>query len=170
MIKRFLEIGKIVAVQGLKGEVRVEPWCDSADFLCNLEQLYLDNGDKVINVEKARPNKNIAVIKFEGVQTVEDAALLRNKILYMDRNDIELEEGCYFVQDLIGLTVKDVDNGNVYGKLIDISETGANDVYYIKDNETTYLIPAIPDVIIETDIGNNTMLIRPLKGLFDNED
>ena len=170
MKKQFLEIGKIVAVQGIKGEVRVEPWCDSADFLCSFKELYFDKGSAKVAIEKARPHKTLAVIKIEGFNTPEEAAKLRNKILFMNRDDADLDENSYFVQDLIRLKVLDVDTNQEYGELVDVSETGANDVYYIKHGEVTYLIPAIPDVVIKTDIDDGKMLIRPLKGLFDDED
>lgn len=170
MAGKFLEIGRIVAVQGLKGEVRVEPWCDSVEFFCGFELLYFDKGETPVKLEKSRPHKNIAVIKISGIDTPEAAAALRGKILYMDRSEIKLDEGSYFVQDLIGLSVLDADTGAEYGELVDVSETGANDVYHIKKDGIVYLIPAIPDVIISTDITEGRMIIRPLKGLFDDED
>ncbi|MCI7767733.1 MAG: ribosome maturation factor RimM [Oscillospiraceae bacterium] len=166
-MKRFLEIGKIVAVQGLKGEVRVDPWCDSPDFLCEFEQLYFNKGETPVTVVKARPHKNIVLMKIEGVDTPEDAQKLRGKILYMDREDVELEEGCYFVQDLIGLEVVDADDGRVYGKLSQVTATGANDVYHIKDGDKEYLIPAIPDVVVKTDIEGGKLIIRKMEGLFE---
>ncbi|MBP1548296.1 MAG: 16S rRNA processing protein RimM, partial [Oscillospiraceae bacterium] len=110
-MKKYLEIGKIVAVQGLKGEVRVEPWCDSAEFLCEFDRLYFSKGETPVDVVRSRPHKNIVLMKLDGVDTPEDAQKLRGKILYMDRDDVELEEGCYFVQDLIGLEVVDADDG-----------------------------------------------------------
>ena len=169
-MKRFLEIGKIVAVQGLKGEVRVEAWCDSREFLCEFDTLYFDKGATAVEVVRAHPHKNIVLMKIKGVDTVEQAQLLRNKILYMDRDEVELEEGCYFVQDLIGLEVIDNDDGTVYGKICEVTETGANDVYHIKGNDGKIrLIPAIPDVVIETDITNGKMLIHKLEGLFDED-
>ncbi|MBQ8826705.1 MAG: 16S rRNA processing protein RimM [Oscillospiraceae bacterium] len=169
-MKRFLEIGKIVAVQGLKGEVRVEAWCDSREFLCEFDTLYFDKGAAPIEIVRAHPHKNIVLMKIKGVDTVEQAQLLRNKILYMDRDEVELEEGCYFVQDLIGLEVIDNDDGTVYGKICEVTETGANDVYHIKDKDGRIrLIPAIPDVVIDTDITNGKMLIHKLEGLFDED-
>ncbi|MFA5658703.1 MAG: ribosome maturation factor RimM [Oscillospiraceae bacterium] len=170
-MKKFLETGKVVSIHGLKGEVKVQPWCDSAEFLCGFDTLYFSNGEQKIGIISAKPVKNMVVMKLEGVDTVEQAQKLRNKILYMDREDVELGESCFFVQDLIGLEVSDADSGKIYGILDDVSETGANDVYHIKspDGKKLY-IPAIPDVVIKTDIENGKMLIRPLKGLFDDED
>lgn len=169
-MKQFLEIGKIVAVQGLKGEVRVEAWCDSKEFLCEFDTLYFDKGAKEVEIQRAHPHKNIVLMKIKGVDTVEQAQLLRNKILYMDRNDVELEEGSFFVQDLIGLEVFDGDSGESYGKICDVTETGANDVYHIKDSDGKIrLIPAIPDVVLNTDIEAGKMTIHVLEGLFDED-
>ncbi len=166
-MKRFLEIGKIVSVFGLKGEVKVQPWCDSPDFLCEFDTLYYKSGTPV-NVERARVQKNIVVMKIEGTDTVEAAQALRNRVLYMDREDVELEEGAYFVQDLIGLEVRDAETGELYGTITEVSETGANDVYHIRQESGKMLyVPAIPDVVKKTDIEKGEMLITPLEGLFD---
>jgi len=168
-MKDFLEIGQIVTVQGINGEVKVKPWCDSAE--CEFDELYLPDGKSKVIIEKSRVQKNMAILKLVGVDSVEDASKLRNTILYINRNDVELEEGTFFVQDLIGIEVVDVDSGFSYGELVDVSETGANDVYHIKSKANKmYYIPAIASVVIETNLAENKMLIRPLKGLFDNED
>lgn len=169
-MKDFLEIGQIVTVHGIHGEVKVKPWCDSAEFLCEFDELFLSDSKNVITIENARVQKNMALLKIKGIDTIEDANKLRNKILYINRNDVELDENTYFIQDLIGLEVIDVDTNFSYGILDDVSETGANDVYHIKSNENKmYYIPAIADVVIETNIQEGKMLIRPLKGLFDDE-
>ena len=113
----------------------------------------------------------MVIMKIEGCDTVEEAQKLRNRILFMDRDDVELEKGCYFVQDLIGMEVRHAETGRVYGRITDVSETGANDVYTIKSEDgKEYLIPAIPDVIVKNDIENRIMTIIPLEGLFDEED
>ena len=85
----------------------------------------------------------------------------------MHRDDLELDEDTYFIQDLIGLEVRDADNDTVYGKIADVMQTGANDVYVIKGDDKEYLVPAIADVVISTDIDGGIMTIRPLDGLFD---
>ena len=167
-MKQFLEVGKIVSVFGIRGEVKVQPWCDSPDFLCEFDTLYYKSGTPV-EIEKSRVSKNIAVMKIRGIDTVEDAQKVRNRILYINRDDVELDDGCYFVQDLIGLTVVDNDSGKIYGKITDVSETGANDIYGIEfpDGKIRY-IPAIPQVVAQTDITNGIMKITPLDGLFDD--
>ena len=152
---------------GIKGEIKVQPWCDEPEFLCGFDTLYYKSGTPV-EIERSRVAKNIVVMKVKGVDTVEEAQKLRNRVLYIDRDDVELDEGCYFVQDLIGLEVVDADSGESYGTITDVSQTGANDVYHITDEKgNVRLIPAIPEVVAETDIKSGVMKITPLEGLFD---
>lgn len=169
-MKRYLEIGKIVSVHGLKGDVKVEPWCNEPEFICEFDKLYSKDGKKEYEIERSRIQKNMAIMKIKGVDSVEEGQAMRNKILFMDRNDVELEEGYYFFQDLIGLEVIDADNQKVYGKIKEVLQTGANDVYHIKsENGKSYYIPAIPDVIVKVDLDEVKMYIRPLEGLFDED-
>lgn len=128
------------------------------------------NGTEFIEV-KSRPHKNIALAKIKGVDTIEAAEKYRGKVVYINRDDINLAEGVHFVQDLIGLEVKDVGNGRVYGKISDVLRTGANDVYEIKDADgKTYLAPVIDDVVKEINVNDGYVLIVPMKGIFDDED
>lgn len=171
MKKKYLDSGKIVGTHGIKGEVRIEPWCDSPEFLCAFKKLYLDeNGQTFIEV-KSRPHKNITLAKIKGVDTIEEAEKFRGKIVYINRADITLDEGVNFVQDLIGLEVKDAENGTAYGKITDVLRTGANDVYEITDsNNKKYLAPVIDEVVAEINVDGGFVLIRPMKGIFDDED
>ena len=169
MKKQFLEAGKIVNTHGIKGEVKIMPYCDSPELFCEFDRFFMGRDFNEINVERSRVQKNMVIAKLEGVNTPEDAEKLRNKMLYMHRDDLELDEGTFFIQDLIGMTVKNADNGRVYGVIDDVLQTGANDVYSIKGENKTYLIPAIADVIAETDLENDIMLIHELEGLFDED-
>ncbi len=167
-MKKYIEIGKIVSVQGLKGEVRVEGWCDDNNLICEFNTLYLNGGSEEIEITSSKLHKNIILMKIKGINTVEQAQALRNEILYINRDDVKLEEGRYFIQDLIGLDVRDIDNGNYYGKITEVSPTGANDVYHIEDkNGKIRLIPAIPDVIKDIDFTEGNMYVHILEGLFD---
>lgn len=168
-MKNFLETGKIVNIHGLKGEVKIMPWSDDAEFICEFDVIYCGKEKQAFEIESARVHKNMVLAKFKGIDTPEAANALRNSIVYIDREDIELEEGTYFIADLIGLEVKDADNGKTYGTVKDVFQTGANDVYEVSNNGKSYYIPAIPDVIINTDIQNKSILIRPLEGLFDED-
>lgn len=167
MKKEFLEAGKIVNTHGIRGEVKIMPYCDSPELLAEFDRLFMGKNRDEINILNARVSKNMVIAKIEGVNTPEEAEKLRNKMLYMHRDDLELDENTFFIQDLIGMTVKDADSDRVYGEISDVLQTGANDVYVIKGNDRDYLVPAIPDVVISTDLDENLMVIRPLEGLFD---
>ena len=168
-MKQYLETGKVVGTHGIKGEMRVECWCDSVEFFCQFKKIYLNEGERCIEVH-SRPHKNIAIMKAKGIDTIEQAETLRNKVLYINRNDVELPEGEYFIQDLIGTEVYDIDNGRFYGKITDVMKTGANDVYQITASDgKDYLVPVIDDVVKEIDIYAGKIQIRPLKGIFDDE-
>lgn len=167
-MKQYLEIGKIVNVHGLRGDVKVVPWCDDPAFLCEFETLYLGETHRSVTVTGARIQKGNVLLHLDGIETVEDAEKLRSQVLYMDRDEVELDEGVYYIQDLIGLEVMDADTGESYGTLTDVLQTGANDVYEIKDAVGKALyIPAIPDVVLKTDLQDGKMQIRPLEGLLD---
>lgn len=167
MKKQYLEAGKIVTTHGIKGEVKIMPYTDSPELLCEFDRLFLGKNHEEINVERSRVFKNMVIAKLEGYDTPEAAERLRNKILYMHRDDLELDKDTYFIQDLIGIEVSDADSEFVYGKITDVMQTGANDVYVVQGKDREYLIPAIPEVVITTDIDENTMTIRPLEGLFE---
>lgn len=170
MKKRFLECGKIVATHGLRGEVKVQPWCDGPEALLPFRTLYLDGGNTPLTVEKSRTNKGMALVKFKGYDSPEAVQPLRGRVLYLDREEDTLEEGQYYIQDLLGLSVVDADTGAEYGTLRDVTETGANDVYHIAfPDGKTRLIPAIPQVVVDIDIDGGRMTIRPLEGLFDDD-
>lgn len=172
MIKDFLAVGQIVGTHGVRGEMRINPWADSPDFLKQFKTLYYDSeGKNGVKVISARPHGNIVLMKLEGIDTVEAASAMRNKKLYMRRSDAKLADGVYFIEELIGCDVFNADDGEKrYGVISDVSETGANDVWHIKaDDGREYLIPAIPSVVIDTDVRENRVLIRPMKGIFDDE-
>ncbi len=174
-MKKYLETGKIVALHGIRGEVRCQYYSDTAEFLCDIAEdcgLYLDkSGNKSIDISRAYAHKNVVIMKIDGIDSPEAAQPLIGKTLYVDRDDIELEEGTYFIQDIIGLTVFDADSGICYGKITDVYQNGATDVYSIrKENGTELMFPCIPEIVLETDIENGKMIIRPLEGLFDTDD
>ena len=166
--KPYLEAGQIVGTHGVRGEVRVQVWCDSPEQFAGFRHLYWDDAGRQPVSFKARPHKQMALVKLEGVDTVEAAQVLRGRMLYVDRRDIKLPRGSYLVQDLIGLAVVDADTGETYGTLTDVSQTGANAVYHMTTPRGEVLIPAIPDVIVSIDTKRDILRLRPMKGLFDD--
>ena len=163
--KPFLEAGQIVGTHGVRGEVRVQSWCDSPEIFASLKTLYWDAaGTQPVRV-KSRVHKNLALAKLEGVDTVQDASVLRGRILYLNRRDLDLGDR-YFIQDLVGLSVVDADSGTVYGELTDVSNTGANDIYHMRTPDGREIL--IPDIIRRVDIDGGRIAICPMKGLFDD--
>jgi 16S rRNA processing protein RimM len=167
MKKEYLEAGKIVTTHGIRGEVKIMPYTDTPELLAEFDRLFIGKNKDELIIERSRVFKNMVIAKIKGVDTPEAAEKLRNKLLYMHRDDLELDDDTYFIQDLIGIAVRDADSGKVYGTISDVMQTGANDVYVIKGSDREYLVPAIADVVVSTDIDENIMTIRPLDGLFD---
>lgn len=171
MLKQYLETGKIVGTHGVKGMVRVQPWSDSGEFLTRFKHFYLDDsGENRLEALKIQPHGGIVLMALKGVETIEEAEKLRNKILFINRSDAHLPEGRYFIDDLIGCSVYDADSGKVYGTVSDVSKTGANDVWHIASNGKEYLLPAIDEVVISAEPESGKIVIRPMKGIFDDED
>lgn len=172
MIKKYLEAGQIVGTHGVRGEMRLNPWCDSPDFLKDIKTLYLNcEGNESVEVQSARPHQNIVLIKLFGVDSIEAAQKLKGRVVYINRDDKPLPEGSNYIEDLIDCKVIDADNGKLsYGQISDVITGIANDVWSVKSaNGKETLIPVIKDVVIKTDIENETVYIRPLKGLFSDE-
>ncbi|MBQ3141615.1 MAG: 16S rRNA processing protein RimM [Clostridia bacterium] len=168
-MKQYLEIGRIVSTHGVKGEFHVDLWCDNAAFAKQFKVMYLGGSKTPLSVSPAKPRgHNQIIVKAKGVDSIDDAKLLIGNILYFDRKDAKLPAGTYFQSDLIGLEVRDADDGRVYGTLSDVYPTGANDVYTVKTPDgREVLIPAIRQVVVKVELEEGIMTIRPLEGLFD---
>ena len=151
-MQKKLEVGQIVNTFGIKGEVKVTPFTDDINRFDDLEKVYVKarKESKLYKIESVRYHKNMVLLKLEGINNPEDAELLKNSFLEIDREDaIPLEEGQYFIVDLIGLDVY-TDEGNLLGKVDDIYNTGANDIYVVKDElGKQVLLPGIKEVIKE---------------------
>ncbi len=171
MRKEFLDTGEITGTHGVRGELRLHPWCDSPQFLTGFKRLYLDeNGTDRLDVVKARAHGNMVILKVKGVDDIPTAERLRGKTVYIARKDVRLEKGVNFVQDIIGCRVYDIDTNAFYGEVTDVSKTGANDVWHIENEGKLVLIPVIDDVVKSVDVDKEIVFIHPLKGLFDDED
>lgn len=165
MQNQYLEVGKVTNVHGLMGEVKVQPWADSPEFLCQFKTLYLDEAHFPMNVQRARVHKNMVIIKFEGPTDVPSALSLRNAILYIDRSDVDLPEGAFFLADIYGLEVRDAATGEVLGKIADVLTLPANNVYVVKGGARELMIPAVPQFIAETNVEGGYLRVNLMEGL-----
>ena len=163
-----LEIGQIVNTFGIKGFVKVNPFVDDISRYNDLKKVYVKRNKelKEMQVEEVKYHKNMVLVKFKGVDRVEDAELLRNSYLEVDReNAIELQEGEYFIADLLGLNVF-TEEGEALGKLEDIFNTGSNDIYVVKTKDgKQLLLPAISEVIKEINLEESKIVVHLLEGL-----
>lgn len=164
----LIETGRIVGTHGIDGAVKVQAWADSPEILLEFDHVYIDG--RRFAVEFSKIHKNNVLFKFFGIDNLTKAELMRGKTIYAEREMFNLEDGTYFIKDLLTLSVFDADTGKNYGMLTNVLKTGAKDVYEITDDKgVVRLIPAIADVIVETNIAEKFMKIRPLKGLFDED-
>lgn len=168
-MKDFLETGKIVGTHGVRGMVRIQPWCDDASFLCGFKKLYIKGGESELSILKMQPHGNVVIAAIKGVDSIEAAERLRGNVVYIKRSDAALSEGQYFVEDIIGCEVFNIENGEKMGVVCDVSETGANDVWHIKRNDKEYLIPKIDEIVKSVDVEAGRIEIAVIWGLFDDE-
>ena len=163
MTTKFLEAGQIVNTHGIKGEVKIVPWCDSPEFLCDFDVLYMDG--KAVQVEQARPHKGNVIAKLAGVNDVNAAMCLKNKVVSIDRDEVELPEGRHFLADLFGLEVRNAETGEVIGTIHDVLTPPANEVYVVKGGAKEYMIPAVDEFLVETNIEEGYVRIRMIEGM-----
>jgi len=163
---KYIEVGQIVNTHGLKGEVKVNPWTDAPEVFEAFDEVYLAD-ETVYKIENVRYQKNCALLKLSGIDVIEKAERLKNKILMAKREIFDaLPDDTYLVADIEGLTVKDEEI--IYGTVDDVITTGSNDVYIVKsEGRKDILIPAIKDVILEINVKEGYILVNMPKGLID---
>ena len=158
----LLKVGVITTTHGVRGEVKVFPTTDDAERFLDIEYVLLDTGKELrrLNIQNVKFFKNLAILKFEGIE------MYKGRELWIPREEAqELGEDEYYVADLIGMEVL-LENGEKFGVLRDVMETGANDVYIVDSVEHgEVLLPAIKECILDVDIETNTMTVHLMKGL-----
>ena len=162
MGSNFLEAGQIVNTHGIRGEVKIVPWCDTPEFLCGFDTFYLDGAP--VKVESARAHKGNVIAKLAGVDDVNGAMRLKNKVISIDRSGVILPPGRHFIADLIGLEVREAESGRVLGKVEDVLTLPANEVYVVK-GEKEYLIPAVDEFLAETNLEGGYVRVRLIEGM-----
>ena len=160
----YIDFGKITSTHGIKGEIKIYPYTDDVDNILNLKKLYINKEEYKINSIKF--HKNMFIVKLNGINTIEQAEKFRNVLVQREISDEEvLEEDTYYVKDLIGLNVF-LEDETLFGKVKDVFQTGANDVYVIETPDSKeVLIPAIKSVVKSVCIVENKMVIELMEGL-----
>lgn len=160
-MKEFLDCGQIVNTHGIRGELRIVPWADSPDFLCQFTSLYVDGLPR--RVLSSRVHKGSVIAKLDGVDTVEQAMALKGKTVQIRRADARLPEGTFFLADIIGLPVVDED-GQELGTLKEVLSPSLQQVYVV-EGEREIMIPAVPEFILETDLERGYIKVRLIDGM-----
>lgn len=159
--EKYLEAGQIVNTHGVRGEIKIMPWADSPEFLLKFKTLYI--GGRGFRVQSARVHKNMVLAKMEGVDDVNDAMSLKNKTVCIDRGDVRLPKGHFFISDIIGARVVD-ENGGEIGVLADVLEMPAQNIYVVR-GEREIMIPAVDEFILNTDVENGLVTVRLIEGM-----
>ena len=165
---QFLECGKIINTHGVKGGIKLESWCDAPSDLASLKRVFLKKGSEYAcyKVRRASVFKQFVLMEIDGINDIDSANALRGVIVYAHRDDISIDEGDYFIADLIGLPVIDIASGNEIGKLSDIFNLGASDLYEIDTKNGKKLIPAVDEFIKEVDVERG-IFVSLIEGMLD---
>jgi 16S rRNA processing protein RimM len=156
----LITIGKIVAPHGVRGDVRIFPLTDFPERFHELKTVYVDDVGQ-LKLESARPHKKFILLKFTGIDTMNEAAPLSSKLIKIRREDVvKLPEGQYYIFDIIGLNVFN-EQGELLGVITDVLQPGSNDVYVVEQQDKKeLLVPAIKDVVKQIDIAGKKMLVK----------
>ncbi len=161
--EEFIEAGKIINTHGVRGEVKIEVWLDSPEFLRRCGRVFLDGRER--KILSAREQKQFLFAYLDGVEDLNAAILLKGKTILISRKDAGLPDGTYFLQDIIGAEVRD-ETGNTIGSLEDILERPASDVYVIRaEDGTEHLVPAVPAFIREVDADAGVITVHLIEGM-----
>ena len=166
----LLETGKIVNTHGLRGEVKIVPWTDSPEDFEDISEVFvkIKSEYKPLTVQSVRYQKNNLIVKFKEICDIDEALLYKTAVVYADRDQLgELEDGVYYIVDLIGLEVIE-DTGEKIGVISDVFNTGANDIYEVKrEGKRNLLLPVIDSVVKEVNIDGGYVTIHMMEGLDD---
>ena len=163
----YFRVGVIANTHGIRGEVKVFPTTEDPQRFKGMKEIILDTGSekKVLEVASARFFKNLVILKFKGIDSINDIEKSKGKDLLVTReNAIPLNEGEYYIADIIGATVV-TEDGAQFGILKDVLTTGANDVYVVDHEGTEVLLPVIPDCVLARDMEQKIVTVHIMKGL-----
>ena len=162
MENKYLESGKIINTHGVRGEVKIDPWADSPEFLTEIETFYIDG--KAYPVIRARVHQRFVIAQLEGVSSMDEAERLKNKVIYIDRDEADLDEDEYFLTDLIGFTAVSAADGVTLGKVTDILTLPGGDICEIK-GQREILVPLRPEFIVGRDMEAGILTVSLIEGM-----
>ena len=159
-MQKYLEAGKVVTTHGVRGEMKLELWCDGVAFLKKVGRLYTTpQGGRCYKITSIRPQGQMALLQLEGVSDMDAARALRGQVFYFDRDDATLPAGKWYVADLIGCEVRDADTGKVYGVVTSVDHPGGKE----------YMFPGVDAFLKERNPPEGYLLVTPIPGLLDDD-
>lgn len=159
--QEYIEAGRISNTHGVAGEVKIEVWLDSPQFMKKCGRIFVEG--KEYKIASAKVHKGFLITKLEGIEDVNVAMGLKGKTAYIIRSDAKLPEGGYFIQDIIGAKVRD-EQGREIGRLTEVLERPASNIYVVQGEEE-HLIPAVPEFIMSTDPEAGVITVRLIEGM-----
>ncbi len=161
MRKTYIEAGEIVTTHGVRGEVKVLPWLDCPQMLCEFDRCRVDG--KEYKIDTCRVQNTCNLVKFQGIDTMEDAQAMRGKTVELYRQDVD--EDIIFAAELIDMDV--FCQGKCIGKITEVLDYPGNAVYVVGKGE--YMIPAVKEFILSTDLEKNEMHVKLIEGMHSDE-
>ena len=159
--KEYIEAGRICNTHGVAGEVKIEVWLDSPEFMKRFKRVFIQGRE--VKMLSSKIHKGFLLAKLEGVEDVNAAMAYKGKTVHIHRADAKLPKGSYFIQDIIGALVIDEERGEI-GKLVDVMETPASNIYVVK-GETEHLIPVVPEFVMSTDAERGIIKVKLIEGM-----
>ncbi len=165
---KYIECGKIINTHGCHGGVKLESWCNTPYDLAELKRIYFfENGSYVEKkIKKASVFKQFVVAEIQDIDNMDTAMSMKNTVIYAARDDFKLGKGEYFIADMIGLDVIDSESGEIYGKVTDVINRGASDIYVVETKSGERMIPAVEEFIVKADV-NKGVFVKVISGLLD---
>lgn len=165
---KYIECAKIINTHGCRGGLKLESWCNTPQELAKLKRVYLSDGKSYVGhkVKSASVFKQFVLMDVDGVEDMDTALALKNKLLYADRADFTLKKGEFFIVDIIGTDVIDADSGKVYGKLTDVINRGASDIYVVDTAVGERMIPVVDEFIVRVE-PRHGVFVKTIPGLLD---
>lgn len=167
-MKKYLEAGKLINTHGVRGEFKFDAWCDDLKNYLQVKKFFLsDEGSEELTVLAIRKFGRFMLVKFKEIESLDEALKYKDKIIYVDREDVPKAEGAEFIADIIGLPAIDIKTNNIFGKIIDFTNKGSSNLYEIElENKNTCYIPAI-DVFVKKIDTNTGVYFELIEGLVD---
>lgn len=167
--QKYLECGKAVSTHGVRGTLRLECYCNDTETLAKLRRMYkkAPSGEFVpMKVRAASVQKNMVLVTFENITTLDEAILYKGTVFYADRDDISRDKGDVFIADMIGLDVVDEESGEKYGVLKDVISPAGRDIYVVDDvNGGEFMIPSVAEFIRNIDVDSGKIVVHLIEGM-----